>query len=90
MQHDTLLTAIRADLPDAEISLEGEGCSFTAVVASPAFAGLSQVKRQQLILASLNPWLRTGELHAITLRTYTPEELEQARAAQATGLIMPG
>jgi acid stress-induced BolA-like protein IbaG/YrbA len=87
MDTQTVLAAIRAAVPDAEISLEGEGCQFTAVVASPGFEGLSQVRRQQQVLAGLQPWLETGELHAVTLRTYTPGELEEVRSAGAAGLV---
>ncbi len=87
MDTHIILTAIQNAVPNADISLEGEGCQFTAVVASPSFEGLSQVRRQQQILAGLKPWLETGELHAVTLRTYTPQELEQARSAGSAGWV---
>ena len=90
MDTKTLQLAILAALPDAEISLEGEGCNFTAAVASALFEGLAPVKRQQLGLESLKSRLESGELHAISLKTYTLRELEQARARNAASLASLG
>jgi acid stress-induced BolA-like protein IbaG/YrbA len=82
--------AVTAAIPDCELSVEGEGCNFTLVVVSESFAGLLPVKRQQKVLAPLNQWLATGELHAVSMRTYTQAELEQSRAANPSGLVQLG
>jgi len=89
MDVNDLKAAVAAAIPDCQLSVEGEGCNFTLVVVSPGFDGLLPVKRQQKVLAALNPWLATGELHAVSMRTYTPLELETARAANAGGLLRP-
>lgn len=82
--------AVTSAVPDSELSVEGEGCNFTLVVVSDSFAGLLPVKRQQKVLAALNPWLATGELHAVSMRTYTQAELEQTRATNPSGLVQLG
>jgi acid stress-induced BolA-like protein IbaG/YrbA len=79
--------AIAAALPEAQIYLEGEGCDFTAIVISDSFQGLSPVKRQQQILATVAGWLATGELHAFTVRAYTEAEWANQQAAAAGGLV---
>lgn len=74
MEIDEVRAAIQAAIPGCQVAVEGEGCSFSAVVVSEAFQGLSLVKRQQLVLAAVKEWLATGALHAISMKTYTPEE----------------
>lgn len=65
---------IKSELQDAEVIVEGEGCSFSVVVVSAQFEGCSLLKKQQMVLDSVKESLATGELHAITVKSYTPEE----------------
>jgi acid stress-induced BolA-like protein IbaG/YrbA len=82
-------TAIVSAIPDAEIEIAGEGCNFSAIVVSEAFRGLSPVQRQQRVLAALADRLASGALHAISLKTLTPDEPRPAPApaSQAGGLV---
>lgn len=69
--HDVLMGA----LPGAEIVIKGDdGVHFEALIVASQFEGLSLVKRQQQVYAVLNDWIRSGRLHAIALKTYTPNE----------------
>ncbi|MGY6217709.1 BolA family protein [Methylolobus aquaticus] len=72
---------IKAALPDSEVIVSGEGCSFTLVVVSESFAGLNTVKRQQRVLAAVSEPLSTGALHAVSMKVYTPDEWCSAQAA---------
>ncbi|MCS5565259.1 MAG: BolA/IbaG family iron-sulfur metabolism protein [Methylococcales bacterium] len=65
---------IRNSIEDAEVIVEGEGCSFSVVVVSILFEGYSLLKKQQMVLAAVKEPLATGELHAITVKAYTPDE----------------
>lgn len=47
---------------------------FDAVVVSDVFAGLSLVKRQQKVYCCLGEMIANGSVHALSLKTYTPEE----------------
>lgn len=51
----------------------GSETHFRVVVVSPAFAGMSAVKRHQTVYGLLRTPLSTG-VHALALHTYTPEE----------------
>ena len=51
----------------------GDGQHFQALVVSPAFAGKSRVQRHQLVYAALGERMRE-EIHALSMRTLTPEE----------------
>lgn len=61
------------------VVVTGDGYHFEVVVVSDVFDGLSRVARQQLIYDKLNPWILSGELHAISLKTYTQSEWEKQK-----------
>lgn len=65
---------IAAGLPEAQITVRGDdGVHFEAVVVSPTFAGLPPLKRHRLVYATLGE-LMGGAIHALSLKTLTPEE----------------
>lgn len=55
------------------VEVHGEdGQHFEAVVVSPEFAGKSMVQQHQLVYRALGDRMRQ-EIHALSLRTFTPE-----------------
>ncbi len=54
--------------------MEGDGCNCSAVVVSTFFEGLSLLQRQRAVLALVSEEIKSGELHALSVKTYTPEE----------------
>jgi acid stress-induced BolA-like protein IbaG/YrbA len=68
---------IAAGLDCMHLSVEGDGQHFQAVIVSPEFAGLNRVQRQQKVNAFLKPRFDSGELHALSMRTLTPEEWQR-------------
>ena len=52
----------------------GTGDHYEARVVSPDFAGKAMVQQHQLVYAPLQQWLKSGELHALALKTYSPEQ----------------
>jgi acid stress-induced BolA-like protein IbaG/YrbA len=65
---------IRTDLSCQHLAVDGDGQHFTALIVSAEFAGLNRVRRQQRVNAILKPRFDTGELHALSMQTLTPEE----------------
>ena len=65
---------IAAGLPCEFVAVQGDGQHFEAVIVSSEFAGLNRVKRQQRVNAILKARFDTGELHALSMKTLTPEE----------------
>ncbi|WP_119328735.1 BolA family protein [Cysteiniphilum halobium] len=48
---------------------------FNATIISDLFTGvLSKVKQQQMVYAAINDYIASGELHAVAMKTYTPEK----------------
>ena len=73
---------IAAALDAAEVTvkdLTGTGDHFEAQVVSASFSGKSMVEQHQLVYAPLQDLLRTGELHALALKTYSPEQWKKRR-----------
>ncbi len=68
--------AILKKLPGARVRVTGDGHHFVAQVMSAAFEGLSLLKRQQLVYASVNDWIADGRLHALSMKAHTPKEWE--------------
>jgi acid stress-induced BolA-like protein IbaG/YrbA len=65
---------IRAKIP-GEVSVNTrDEVHFEAHIVSPAFRDLNRLKRQQLVYAALGTALTDGHIHAISLKTLTPEE----------------
>lgn len=65
---------IAAELPCEHLAIDGDGQHFQAVIVSAEFAGMNRVRRQQRVNAILKPRFDSGELHALSMRTLTPEE----------------
>ena len=65
---------IREGLPDAEVSVSGDdGVHFEALVVSPSFQGRTTLQRHRMVYATLGS-LMGNEIHALGLRTETPDE----------------
>ena len=65
---------IENGIEDAQVMVKLEGNKCLVAVASPAFEGLRTIKKQQMIYACLNDLIASGELHAVSMHTYTPSE----------------
>ena len=79
MHPEQIKQLILAGMSCAHLSLDGDGQHFEAIVVSDEFAGLSRVKRQQRVYQTLRDKLASGELHAISFKTLTPEEWSAQR-----------
>lgn len=74
---EKLRTYIEQGLSCAELRVTGDGQHFEALIVSDAFAGKSRVQRHQLVYQALGDRMRE-EVHALSMRTLTPEEWKQA------------
>ncbi len=74
MHPDQIKTLILAGLPCEHLAIDGDGHHFEALVVSAEFTGKSRVQRQQRVYQTLKAKLDSGELHALSFKTLTPEE----------------
>lgn len=62
-------------LPEAQhIAVEGDGGKFNVTLVHPAFETLRPVAKQQLVYGPLQAHIASGAIHAVSMRTLTPEE----------------
>ena len=67
---------IKAGIPGAKVTirdLAGDGDHYAAEVVAEAFRGKSRVQRHQIVYSALGGRMRE-EIHALSMRTLTPEE----------------
>jgi len=70
-------TLIEQGLPGARAQVQGaDGVHFEATVVCTAFAGKPPLARHRMVYATLGERMG-GEIHALSLRTLTPEEASQ-------------
>ncbi|PIQ42687.1 MAG: hypothetical protein COV52_02710 [Gammaproteobacteria bacterium CG11_big_fil_rev_8_21_14_0_20_46_22] len=74
MDSKTIEHLIHEALTCQHVQVEGDGYHFTATIVSETFDDLRSVQRQQKVYAAVNQPISTGELHALSLKTYTPKE----------------
>lgn len=70
---------IKAKIPDAQVMVEdltGGGDHLQATVVSSEFAGKNRIKQHQLVYGALQEAMASEAIHALALKTYTPEAWE--------------
>ena len=79
MQSEEIQTMIEHGLPGAEVQVTGDGRHFDAIVIADAFAGKSLLEQHRMVYATLGEKMG-GDIHALTMRTFTRAQWEQAKA----------
>ena len=74
MNAEQLRSIIAAGLPCTHLEVDGDGRHWSAVVVSEAFAGLRLIARHQKVYATLGQKIHTDEVHALSMKTFTPAE----------------
>lgn len=77
MQPEMIKNLIENGMADTQALVDGDGRHFNAIVISPAFIGKNRIQKQQLVYASLGNRIADGSIHALSIKTYTPEEWQQ-------------
>ncbi|MFM7364814.1 MAG: BolA family protein [Cuspidothrix sp.] len=67
---------IKAQLPDAQVQVQdltGGGDHYQVTVVSSQFANKGLVQQHQLVYGALQQAISSEAIHALALKTYTPE-----------------
>jgi acid stress-induced BolA-like protein IbaG/YrbA len=73
-------TLIIQALPEAQVVVQdpnNDGQHFSAIVIAPQFAGIPMVKQHRLVNEAVKAHLNSGEIHALQLKTYTPDQWQE-------------
>ncbi|WP_071516201.1 BolA family transcriptional regulator [Geitlerinema sp. PCC 9228] len=71
---------ISSEIPDAQIQVQdltGGGDHYQVTVVSSEFEGKGLVKQHQMVYKALQQAMSTEAIHALALKTYTPERWSQ-------------
>lgn len=76
MNAEVLKNLIEQNLPETQAYIEtDDNVHFSATIVSKAFEStISKVKQQQMVYVIINDYIASGELHAIAMKTYTPQQ----------------
>jgi acid stress-induced BolA-like protein IbaG/YrbA len=72
LQH-IIATGLQCD----HLEVDGDGRHWSAVIVSSAFEGKRLIQRHQAVYATLGEKIRTDEVHALSMKTYSPTEWAQ-------------
>lgn len=71
---DEIKKLIENGLPGAEAMIDGDdGSHFDGVVIYPDFKDKSMLVQHRMVFDTLGDRMQTGVIHALSLRTFTPE-----------------
>jgi len=74
METEAVAALIRDGMPGAQVEVTGDGSHFEAVVVSDLFAGKTPIQKQRLVMAAVRSQIESGELHALSIKTFTPRQ----------------
>jgi len=61
------------------VEVSGDGYHYQLILVSNDFEGMKRLARQQWVYAQLQEYITSGQLHALTMKTWTEAEWEKNR-----------
>jgi acid stress-induced BolA-like protein IbaG/YrbA len=74
MTAEQLQAIISAGLACQHLELSGDGRHWAATIVSAEFEGKRLIQRHQRVYATLGARIQSDEVHALSMKTYTPAE----------------
>ena len=74
MTADQIKALIATHLACQHLELDGDGRHWYAVVVSAEFEGKRAIARHQRMYATLGDKMKTDEVHALSIKAFTPAE----------------
>ena len=71
---DEITSAVSKEIEFDDLSVEGSESKYTVNIISNAFEGKSTIQRHKMIYALLDRYIKTGEIHALTIKALTLDE----------------
>lgn len=75
---------IKAGIPDAQVQVQdltGGGDHYQVVVVSSQFEGKRLIQQHQMVYGAVQQAMSTEAIHALSLKTFTPETWAEANKA---------
>lgn len=74
MRMDFFSDLVEKEISGARADVTGDGSKFEARVVSDSFDGLSTLKRHKLVYAALDEHIKSGAIHALSIKALTESE----------------
>jgi acid stress-induced BolA-like protein IbaG/YrbA len=74
MEASEVKKCIEAGIPGAEAMVTADGTKYNAIVVSAEFEGKTMIAEQKMVYATVNDYIQSGDIHALSIKAYTPEE----------------
>ena len=71
---DAITDVISKGIEFDDLSVEGSESKYTVSIISDVFQGKSTIERHKMIYALLDRYIKTGEIHALTIKAMTLDE----------------
>mgnify|MGYP000072152761 CR=1 FL=1 len=79
---DQVEAMIKVEIPDAQVQvLTSDGEHYEVIVVSPVFEGKRLVQQHQLVYNAIQTEMLSGAIHAMAVKTYTPQAWESSKQA---------
>lgn len=78
MRMDYFSDLVEQAIADSQAEITGDGSKFEARVISDSFEGLSTLQRHKLVYAVLDEHIKSGAIHALTIKTLTQKEWSES------------
>jgi acid stress-induced BolA-like protein IbaG/YrbA len=78
MRMDYFSDLVEQAIAGAQAEVSGDGSKFEARVVSDDFEGLSTLKRHKMVYAVLDEHIKSGAIHALSIKAFTQSEAKDA------------
>lgn len=65
---------LQEQLQLSEVKVNADGSHYSVTAVGDCFADVSRVKQQQMVYSPLMAAIQDGSIHAVSIRTFTPEQ----------------
>ncbi|CAC9546984.1 hypothetical protein [uncultured Gammaproteobacteria bacterium] len=75
MTLEEIQAKLEESIEGSTVTMQGDGCNCSTLVVSSVFEGMGLLARQRMVLAAVRTEIDSGELHALSIKAKTPEEV---------------
>ena len=71
---DVIINVLKEGLKYEDLVVEGSEAKYEVKIVSDEFEGKTIIQRHKIIYALLDTYIKTGEIHALTIKAHTASE----------------
>ena len=75
--NDVITKILSEGIKYNKLTVEGSESKYEVKIVSDVFDKKSTIQRHKIIYALLDSYIKTGEIHALTIKAMTPSESEK-------------